>query len=903
MGTTVLILHAKGDEEQLGWLENALRNAGYDVAHRGTVLVGESEIEAVDQELFKEGPVVLFGTCAAVGSARVKKALRAARAIGGAVRVFPIKVDDDADLTTWTFDDIKPADCSSDAKRQFGIDALLKSLRKYSSPGVPAAAPHPLARWERLAERLAKNNLVLALQAAFAQNAPGVQPFLEAIGAAAELAEAAGAAVPSAPWSSAEWPLRVVEQIEIVWSRLGEQKKIEPAEIALLLASPFLVHRLIEDRVTQLSALEGGAEPPAITTDYGRFLSGHQRIVDLVGETRKAGDTALASVIQGWLRLRFVEEQRRAWGDDDVSGLLGGIAKSADLQRLFEPDSISKLLRMGALGPRDLTELHDSDPVRFLGRQIEIHWRLLGAILLLAERITLRPGALSETILYHLGPRRGLPLDQLCEDVDRAWVTLHTNPAVLALRAECHAPAVDHALTELAGQLDRLVRDDGSILHQTLQPHGFHGIQRCETAIIPRKKDGRACYTTPLVRFEMDPDDVRQLLMGTQLWGDPSHAFRELYQNALDACRYRRCRSQFKDVGYDPWIRFHDGVTAEGRRYVECEDNGIGMTLEHIRTCFARAGRRFATTTEFQRELAEWKAKGIEMTPNSQFGIGVFSYFLVAEEIEVETCRLAGNAQDRERRLLVRIPTASSLFTVTELSDDDARAEQRRRQGERGDELNGRLDAGTRVRLLLAPDVKGKDGEKLPTAQETLRALVWFTEVTLRATTAGLEQVAEWRAGRLAPWIQEFAEEVEGESRHWWVIRKFDTYESSDILVASSQSEVFVRFGGNLSTDMNRYRGRVLADGIATKHSFPCAIVNLSGSEGPHFQWTARRSARRFLTQLPSAFARPSRVGSRAEQLTSAGFECCGNPSQLNSRCSGSVRGRPIAHGHLVARF
>ena len=55
-----------------------------------------------------------------------------------------------------------------------------------------------------------------------------------------------------------------------------------------------------------------------------------------------------------------------------------------------------------------------------------------------------------------------------------------------------------------------------------------------------RRPDGRPRYDSVGFRFRLDDDRVQELLMGEQLYGDPALAIRELYQNALDACRYRQ---------------------------------------------------------------------------------------------------------------------------------------------------------------------------------------------------------------------------------------------------------------------------------------------------------------------------------------------------------------------------
>ena len=106
------------------------------------------------------------------------------------------------------------------------------------------------------------------------------------------------------------------------------------------------------------------------------------------------------------------------------------------------------------------------------------------------------------------------------------------------------------------------------------------------------------------------------------------------------------------------------------------------------------------------------------MTPNSQFGIGVLSYFMIADEIEMTTCRL-----DREGRsgkeLSIRIPGGSTLFRV---------------------QPTGRMaDAGTRVRLYLREDWK-------KSCCDILEALLFVAEFETEA--ADERRSLTWQPGR-----------------------------------------------------------------------------------------------------------------------------------------------------------
>ncbi len=135
-----------------------------------------------------------------------------------------------------------------------------------------------------------------------------------------------------------------------------------------------------------------------------------------------------------------------------------------------------------------------------------------------------------------------------------------------------------------------------------------------------------------------------RLLMGEQLYADPAMAVRELYQNSLDACRYRQARTeQLHADGAPPapWagrITLRQGRDPQtGQAWLECADTGVGMGREELSTVFSTAGVRFPETPEFVAEHAAWAERGMGFTPNSRFGIGVLSYFMLADRFSVTT--------------------------------------------------------------------------------------------------------------------------------------------------------------------------------------------------------------------------------------------------------------------------
>ncbi|MFD0429518.1 hypothetical protein ACFQ60_23070 [Streptomyces zhihengii] len=227
---------------------------------------------------------------------------------------------------------------------------------------------------------------------------------------------------------------------------------------------------------------------------------------------------------------------------------------------------------------------------------------------------------------------------------------------------------------------------------------------------------GKRVYESTDLRFRLADDRIQELLMGEELYGDPALAIRELYQNALDACRYRDARTAYlrrTAHGFTGrWEGRIDFVQGEegGRPYIQCTDNGIGMGERELREVFSHAGMRFADLPEYIDELAAWQAEGIELHPNSRFGIGVLSYFMLADDLQVTTCRL-----DREghpgNRLRVDIAGPGALFRIQDLG--------------RGHE------AGTTVRLWL------RDPDTAVSAKEVLRRLLWISDYRVTAGDTG----------------------------------------------------------------------------------------------------------------------------------------------------------------------
>nr|MDJ0592011.1 caspase family protein [Pleurocapsa sp. MO_226.B13] len=621
--------------------------------------------------------------------------------------------------------------------------------------------------------------------------------------------ETAVQAFPEDPWRDEKLPVRAVEALELLVSCSDPPIQLSSPEIALLLVIPFVREAVLASGIVQaaeVNPLELVVD--STKNDLRRALEQtHQmlpRFVRRVERLEASEDLIGKNAVMVWMLHRCLLRSLKIWQPQAEGGYLSNklikslqpsnnkpklvrdvlkserlleLAKSmfADLERIERQD------RPGALQPKVTVGKY--------GQEQDLRERLLAYMLNLAGWLAIDIRTLSDVVVDHIGlsnpinPRKVL---QTISDASwrpfakgRAFVATCDHPAVdLALNT--HVENADVVLSQVLQKADELVELD------TLK--GLPSYLKSDR-IEPESKGGKWVYKTPHIKFQLAHDEIRELLMGEQLYGDPTLAIRELYQNALDACRYREARlkylkqtGQYSDPNWQGKIIFRQGYE-NGRPFIECEDNGIGMGMLHLSQCFARSGRRFTELSEFIEEQADWLKLNppIHLYPNSQFGIGVLSYFMLADEIMVETCRMNQRGFP-EDSLLVLIPGSSGLFQIQE---------------------GTRNNSGTKVRLYL--NRTHYDNERI-SCFKVLKKLLWVaefkTEVHELDTQNQQTLKNRWEAGQLQhPNLSSEESCKIGNSDIWWISN----------------------FG----------EGQVLADGILTDEQHEFVVVNLRHERYP----------------------------------------------------------------------
>jgi hypothetical protein len=194
-------------------------------------------------------------------------------------------------------------------------------------------------------------------------------------------------------------------------------------------------------------------------------------------------------------------------------------------------------------------------------------------------------------------------------------------------------------------------------------------------------------------------------------------------------------------------------------------------TLKHV---FANAGERFVYGQDYRAEQADWQdlQPPVRMVSNSQFGVGVFSYFMLADEITVITRNVRRDGTVEPQAHEVHISSSGSLFQI--------------RPSE------GLPSGGSRVRLYLTGD------EENISVLRTLRMLLWIAEHRVEAR--------------------------EGDAHEAW---------QPSELRYQDESVVSLRYGRDLWWVSGE--GGLAADGIRTGYEISGLIINLRDERRPQF--------------------------------------------------------------------
>ena len=212
----------------------------------------------------------------------------------------------------------------------------------------------------------------------------------------------------------------------------------------------------------------------------------------------------------------------------------------------------------------------------------------------------------------------------------------------IRLRIQCTHPEVHRALKHHERSLQQLLEK----MNQQVRPRFLYS-----DVLFEIEPDG---YTPIDLKFTVDSSAGLQLFMGNRLYSDKRVFLRELIQNAVDACNYRK----LGDALYSPTIaiEFNEDVST-----ITVRDNGIGMTRQWIEKYFLAIGISFYQSNEIRNVNRDSR---IDFSFISQFGIGFLSCFQVADKIIIKTRKASFPG------LVITINGLRDYFDVKVLEED-----------------------------------------------------------------------------------------------------------------------------------------------------------------------------------------------------------------------------------------
>jgi hypothetical protein len=635
-------------------------------------------------------------------------------------------------------------------------------------------------------------------------------------------------------WIDTDYPTRCLSRIEFMCREVAFRPTL--AEVALIVSTVFcheairnaalitseeLLRAHVDRRSTSSKALSAHelamrGSFRTFVNKYSYFLSGAdlpENEDDSPSERRSSASLAMYHHKEwhnalSWIRLKWISSTPEFWSDGPGSFIpnqywreLFPNSSDTTASTVLDRTLLLQMCRHVAVPPSadyvgSFANLSDIR-THFASTSLEQSIRevLILHLVSLCCRMAIDISSLSDVIGENiLGSDSVSPTDVVLTLKKSEWLPIDSDRA---LQAACTHPALDQALRQHVAGTDRLLQT----IHQKAlhREDYFDVLERLPNSLVDNgitaaEEIGPSNYLLPHVRLRLSDRKVRDLLMGERLYGQKDLAIRELYQNALDACRYREARIAFLERSgavSENWrgrIVLRQGTTTEGRRYVECEDNGIGMSHSHLSDCFACAGQRFTEMSEFLDEQAIWlKLKPpIRLTPNSQFGIGVFSYFMLGGEVQISTRRFE-NSGKLGSELTATVNSSSGLFRVRNESSQ--------------------REAGTTIRIYLD---ERADGTAL-SCRTTLGHLLYVADYDTSVEEDG--KVTNWASGELTT-----------QSRALRRRRRFPQFLYREHI---EKGEMFLRSSARNLWWSRDHDGQVLADGIRTDKEQPFAVVNL----------------------------------------------------------------------------
>jgi hypothetical protein len=423
---------------------------------------------------------------------------------------------------------------------------------------------------------------------------------------------------------------------------------LNPYELGLLILSAYLhdigmtpQQRLLERHWKALICTPESLESPLTQSEREHFQAW---LDDYADDIQLPLCTAAPTEDEVRLADKLVTHYARArhndWSEAWISTHLAGRTLGS-----YE-DWVADLIALCRSHHYGYEELRDArfDPRQAGSGGAVVHLRYLACVLRVADVLDVDPERTPDVVFAH---RQIAAESVLYWRKDHATWLSRTGTA-LVITARPYRAAMEKAIRETAAgieaELQLVARLNREIpfaycSFRGVLPHTWDYPEAIDLQVQPFQN----AYVYIDGAFRPNTRKLLQLLSGTQLYRDPLVAIRELIQNACDAIKEEIALQRLRTgSATDEYIARQHKVELrleqrDDRYWLVCTDTGVGMTQSIIRDYLlvSGAGRRH-DIADLERRC---RAAGFVLKRTGEFGIGVLSYFMLADRVEMRTRR------------------------------------------------------------------------------------------------------------------------------------------------------------------------------------------------------------------------------------------------------------------------
>ncbi|MCG3158163.1 MAG: Chaperone protein HtpG [bacterium] len=412
--------------------------------------------------------------------------------------------------------------------------------------------------------------------------------------------------------------------------------QLTPLELATMILAATLHDIGMTASVEEVEKMRNEG-PGGSITNYQSFREGYPRILRRMEQLRKTGNYTLADDMESYLTSEYL---RREHGNRCRQFIFDHLKERLVYAGNNFSVRLAEVCFSHTRPPIELENLPCWELVRTGGERC--NWRFVAIMLRLADILDFDAKRTPMVLFHHLGIRDTVSLKEWGKHLAvNAW---DITPGRIAFNAKCPDPVIQKTTYDFIDWIDYELLEAHSILTRMHSPdnHNLHNryfldlprrVNRDE--IGPQEDSKGPIYKFVDLSFTLEKEQIISLVLGVHLYADRSLFLRELFQNAIDACRYRQAIFKQKpELGkYEPEIivrLFYDGI----HYFVEVEDNGVGMDEWLISNYFARIGRSYYTSHEFIETRTK---QGLDFQAISHFGIGILSVFMAGDQLKIDT--------------------------------------------------------------------------------------------------------------------------------------------------------------------------------------------------------------------------------------------------------------------------